>query len=346
MKPSRSLSSAGFSLTEVMVALAVSVLILGAAVAGSINARRTNDLATQLMEINGALRASSDIMVRDLLQTGQGFKGTTIEKPTGAGATLVRRPGPGNLTFPLADVNFPMVITGAALGPAYVEPGGSAPGPPTDIITVIGMDSEFEDVSCSLKPNQRVITVDTPTPSKPKGRHISSPLAADPILEEDLLVVNVNGVFVMICPTAVQGQSIHYDQGDVMNVNQSAVEGTASQFGNGPLDATFSRIRMITYFIDNALDPPRLMRQLNFHVPRTVAMGIENLQLSYDLSDGAGNPTNIESPGTPNQIRKVNVYLAARSRQRSVNTGQFLRNSLSTQVSLRNLAFVDRYPDQ
>jgi hypothetical protein len=168
----------------------------------------------------------------------------------------------------------------------------------------------------------------------------------DPVLAEDLLVVNVNGVFVMVCPTAVNGQSIHYDQGDVMNVNQAAAEGTAAQFGNGPLDATFSRIRMITYFIDNAVEPPRLMRQLNFHQPRAVAMGIENFQVSYDLADGAANPTNVESPALPNQIRKVNIYVAARSRQRSVNTGQFLRNALSTQVSLRNLAFVDRYPNQ
>jgi len=46
---------------------------------------------------------------------------------------------------------------------------------------------------------------------------------------------------------------------------------------------------------------------------------------------------------TDNQIRKVNVYLAARSDAVLTSSGQYLRNNLATQVDVRSLAFVNRY---
>jgi hypothetical protein len=151
--------------------------------------------------------------------------------------------------------------------------------------------------------------------------------------------------------TSVNGQSIHLDADDPMNVNQvSGTDGTIMQLlkkNNGgnylPTDATLSRVRMITYYVDTGARPPRLMRQLNFRVAQAVAMGIDNLQLTYDLSDGTANPTNIKAPTIPNQIRKVNLYLSARSRRPEAATGQLLRSSIATQIALRSLAFVDRY---
>jgi hypothetical protein len=57
--------------------------------------------------------------------------------------------------------------------------------------------------------------------------------------------------------------------------------------------------------------------------------------------DGSGrcSPT----PSYPSQIRKINISLAGRSRMVRRGTRQYFRNRLSTQVSLRSLAFVDRY---
>jgi hypothetical protein len=131
-----------------------------------------------------------------------------------------------------------------------------------------------------------------------------------------------------------------------------------------------TRIRMITYYIDNT-DPrrPKLVRRMgnsddpakwnNFDNTEgtVVAFDIENLQISYDLVDGVNNPSNVRmddddmggtgrcAPGRcyPNQIRKVNILLAGRSRLPRRGTNQYFRNRLVTQVSLRSLAFVDRY---
>jgi hypothetical protein len=46
---------------------------------------------------------------------------------------------------------------------------------------------------------------------------------------------------------------------------------------------------------------------------------------------------------SPNQIRKVNILMSGRSKSKMKGTNQYLRNRLLTQVSLRSLAFVDRY---
>jgi hypothetical protein len=46
---------------------------------------------------------------------------------------------------------------------------------------------------------------------------------------------------------------------------------------------------------------------------------------------------------TENQIRKVNIHIGVRSEFKSVKHDDYLRNHVSTVISLRNLAYVSRY---
>ena len=123
---------------------------------------------------------------------------------------------------------------------------------------------------------------------------------------------------------------------------------------------TVRRVLMYTYYVDEedeAPGVPRLMRKLN-HADATALAGvIEDLTLRYDLVDGDVNPTDIaelpypadvnEAAGevqyTPSQIRKVNVHVGVRSETISTRSGDYLRQHLSTVVSIRNLAWVSRY---
>ena len=133
-----------------------------------------------------------------------------------------------------------------------------------------------------------------------------------------------------------------------------------------------TRVRMITYYIDATKpDHPKLVRRINNGHQTTfdntsgstVATDIDNLQISYDIADGSINPANVrftaadfagtgacKPPASPtpvpcsvNQIRKVNVTLSARSRTVFTTTKKYFRNSLTTQVSLRGMAFVNEY---
>ena len=135
------------------------------------------------------------------------------------------------------------------------------------------------------------------------------------------------------------------------------------------LNTTATRVRMISYYIDNSTDGahPRLVRRVNNGDPlvfdntsgNTVAFDIDNLQISYDIADGATNPANVRFVGADltgglggacapvacsvNQIRKVNITLSARSRDVFSVTRKFFHNALTTQVSLRGMAFVNEY---
>jgi hypothetical protein len=111
---------------------------------------------------------------------------------------------------------------------------------------------------------------------------------------------------------------------------------------------TASRVLMVTYVVDTVTDPtlPRLVRQVNLGAPLAIAIGAENLQFTFDLIDGVTNPANVEiitAPNSPNQVRKINIFLSARSIDIDHQTGQYFRNSTATDVALRSLSFVNRY---
>ena len=112
---------------------------------------------------------------------------------------------------------------------------------------------------------------------------------------------------------------------------------------------------MITYFVrkdptDNHLS---LMRQVNARPPAPVAEYIEDLQISYDMLNDSVNPVamvgnvadaSLGSPAVvkPNQIRKVNLRITARSPRLNAN-GDYDRMSIATSVGPRNLSFHDTY---
>ena len=149
----------------------------------------------------------------------------------------------------------------------------------------------------------------------------------------------------------VAGQNIFFDSGDPLRLNQpGASQGSITQIKNGAVfpPTTATRVWLITYYLDFTTDPamPRLIRRVNNKPGEAVALVLDDFQLSYDLVDGVTNPTNVETPvapNSPNQIRKANIFISGRSTSRVRNTGDFLRRTLTTQVSLRSLSFIDRY---
>ena len=154
---------------------------------------------------------------------------------------------------------------------------------------------------------------------------------------------------VTVTPTT---QTVSFDAGDPMRVNQrGAPQGTIMNLQSSPgvfPPTTATRVLMISYYIDTVTDPtlPRLVRRVNMEPNLAIAMGVENLQFTYDLVDGVTNPTNVDEPAagnSANQIRKVNLFLSARSQDPNPQTNQYFRNSMATQVGLRSLSFVDRY---
>jgi prepilin-type N-terminal cleavage/methylation domain-containing protein len=398
----RTRSQRGFTLVELLMAMAITTVVLGATMVAMTDAIKATETATQVADLNNGLRTAMDLMVRDLLQVGQGLPGgRAINLPTGAGSVTVQLPGPDGSDYYLDGASFcpprsddpdticediTAVIPGPERGPVVVD--GQ---PPTDMITTLAADSSFDTVALrAFASDGRSILVAPPCPPLPStcsapnhrtGHNISDTAdTSDNIRAGDLIMLTKGASSALVQVSSVSGQTINFAASDSLRLNQaSTVIGSAGDLqNNAPTDTcspaatcfvttVATRIRMISYYLDVTTDAahPRLIRRMNNGswnnfdntTGTVVAFDVEGLSFSYDLADGVNNPSNVRmndadmdgsgrcspSPCYSNQIRKINISLAGRSRMPRRGTQQFFHNRLTTQVSLRSLAFVDRY---
>jgi type II secretory pathway pseudopilin PulG len=324
----------GFTLTELLVATAVTLAVMGVSFTALRDANRAAEAVGVMSDVNQTLRIAMNTLIRDLSQAGEGDYGlrTGISIPSGEDVDLIVRPGPATSDwfFPATYTALPAVSPANGIGPVIN-------GVATDVVTLL-----FQD---------RSIAFDGVMPNIPaSGASMTFPVSFDmsPLEEGDLIRFG-NGAIQEV--TRVAGRTIHFQSDAGSNLNQrDAPQGSVMAMKAGEPtfpDLPVSRVLMVTYYINaTAAGVPQLIRRVNYGAERVIAIGVENLQFSWDLVDGATNPTNIEAfgeDGGEGQIRKANIYMAARSQDSFSGTRQPLRSSLSTQVSLRSLAFVSRY---
>ena len=171
-----------------------------------------------------------------------------------------------------------------------------------------------------------------------------------------------------------------FADGDSLRLNQSGAETATSRPSTPrtPVDDSeaartrISRMRMITYYLDNDTDPehPRLVRRVNNGDPGTfdntlgtaVAIDAVDLQFTYDISNGTGNPGGVEMNGddlstggacspaacAETQIRKVNVQAQSRVAERGQDTASSptRSNRRSACGRWRSSIGTDKNPDR
>jgi prepilin-type N-terminal cleavage/methylation domain-containing protein len=348
----RSHSQLGFSLLELLVAVALLLIVVAATLSAFNQALRANEAVASMADLNQNLRAGMNYMVRDLVQCAEGLPTGGIPIPSGGSNGPINRPGPAglNYTFDPTFTTLPSVVPGPGMGPVVLRA--------TDMITILYADStlplQVNPINSASNPvcngtiaaDGSFVTFDSNCTKLTVG-NIS-------VGAGDLIMFSNAQGNVLQAVTSVAGQTLHFDKGDPFNLNgrsdpQGTIEQLQTPFGSGVYPpTTATRVWMITYYLDATTDPkrPALLRQVNFNTPRPVGEVLEDLQISYDVVDGATNPTDVKQPAppdTPNQIRKVNLYLAGRSDAPYTLTNTFFRNNLLTQVSLRSMSFVSRY---
>lgn len=333
----------GFTLPELLVAMVITMIITGAALTALQDANRASEAGAVMTDVNQNLRVAMNLVIRDLLQTGEGIPTGGIPVPTGEGIEAIVRPGPqgADWEFPSEWVVLPAVSPGDDIGPIIADVT-------TDAVTLLYEDHRLELDSEELAS----ISAD--------GENITFPVAID--ISDDAIGIQPGDIIMLSNPagnavqevTSVDGQIVHFAADADSRLNQRDATGGSvlalrNEDGTWP-PTTAHRVSMITYYLyvptSGPITSPHLVRRVNYGSERVVAIGIENVQLTWDLVDGVTNPTNVGDPADPNtehQIRKANLYMAARSLQTFSRTGQYLRTSLTTQVSLRSLAFVSRY---
>jgi len=329
----------GFSLVEVLIAAAISIVLLAGAMGSFNDALGLNEKANLMTDLEQNLRAGMNLLVRDFITAGWGIPTGGIPIPSGDGTTPVTRPGPPGTTYTFSPaLTIAAVNPGAALGPEGI-------GRATDLVNILYADNllplnQAPLTSIAANGSSAVVSAGTPITG-----------ITNPIRPGDLIAFSNALGNTMQYVTRVTDQTIYFEAGDPMHLNQpSAPQGSIMQLQSGGTfpPTTATRVWLVTFYLDTTTDPemPRLIRRINDRDGEVVALVLEDLQLSYDLVDGVTNPTNIKSPtetNSPNQIRKASILLSGRSSALIRNTREYLRRSLTTQVSLRSLSFIDRY---
>ncbi len=371
----------GFTLIEFTIAMAITLTALGATVLAFRMTTYANQNVTQREDMADNIRAGLNLLEQDLIMTGMGIPTAGITIPTYAatsacpgGASNLHRPLPtGTGTFPACNTTLPAIEPGNALGPLITAPDAVATTN-SDVITVVYMDNTASSTSTIVGMNaQPVNGTSCPAGSiNASGSIVTfdatcfnlTSLAASgvQINPGDLIMFsNTNGNALQVV-TSVSGQTLNFASGDAFNLNgvTSANGGTITQIQNYTINAgtgvktylgtypqtSATRVWMVSYWLDNVTDPVhiRLDRVLNFNNPQPVGETLENLQFTFNFNDGiAVNQPSLPTGYSESQIRSVNLYMSTRSTSMLGQTKSYARENFQTQLSLRSMAYVNRY---
>lgn len=200
------------------------------------------------------------------------------------------------------------------------------------------------------------------------------PGSTNPITTGNLIMFHNQNGTALEYVTSVAGQTINFSAGDPAGLNQTGkTNGTVANLATSPgvfPPTIVTRVWMVTYYIDATnVQNPQLIRQVNYpnypaggpvNPPVAIADDIENLAFSYaidsstdpagtygttNFTNGSGNAPQPILPDTPAQIRAVNLFLAGRSENTytALSAPEYMRNNLSTQVSIRSLSFTNQF---
>jgi type II secretory pathway pseudopilin PulG len=323
----RSTANGGFSLIEILVSMGITVSIMGATMQTMTHAIRANQAAMLVTGMNSSLRTGMDVMVRDLLQVGQGLpNGGVIFIPLGSQMNLPGPPGQVGVTGGTTSTPYTSVVGDPDISAVTPGPGLGqlVNGVRTDMLTTLAADSAFDHRTLSaIAADGSSMTVALVQPDG-SASDISNG-GPDDIIAGQLFLLTKGSTSTLVQVTSVDGaQTAFFATGDSLNLNKPAAAAgsigallaTAPTDNPAPRPGGFvpptqaTRIRMISYYIDATTAtgypaPPRLVRRMNngtgtsaataFNnkLGNTVAFDVDNLQITYDLNDGVNNPSNV-----------------------------------------------------
>jgi prepilin-type N-terminal cleavage/methylation domain-containing protein len=374
----------GFSLLEMVVSMALGTIVLGAAVQIYIQGVQATWTTTQRAEMQQDFRAASNLLTKDLSLAGAGLNpGTAIALPSattpvyGCDQTSTCYINGGSVQYPKQGTTPYLygLMTGYNDGPTLLASQG-----PTDIVTVAYTDSSlFLNCYTATVTSVGVVTFGPPTGFTtwaatgclPSGTTLTAPQAVNDaavgLTAGDLVYFpSLNIVAEVTGPPALVSANTYtvpFANLDVLHMNQTGTGKGLNTAAVGASATSPSRLLVVSYYINNTVTPPRLMRQVDGHSPIPAAENVVYLKLTYDLFNDATNTPAVgcENPGAsgdvcvagsssgliPNQVTKINVQNMAMDSslfgtQFGLGNG-YQRMDLQTSVCARNLTYVNNY---
>jgi prepilin-type N-terminal cleavage/methylation domain-containing protein len=335
-------SQAGFSLIEMLIAVAVFV-VLTASVAALL--RDTMKIATATYEITDAqenLRIAQEYINRDLMNAGDGLKSiSTIRVPTAFVTNYITLnpisdtgmpAGTTNLGILTSDNNLPASTNVVQSNPATVVRTAS------DRQTILEIDPSFTPIAlpaASANSSGSTITVS------------AADIGKFSVGEIYFLTSSLGGTFATITAKNSGTRVLSFSTGDAYGLNLTGTGGHIKAISNsGALATSLMRMRIIHYYVTST----KLLMRREFgikgagHRDSIIAEHVLNVQLNYSLNmtDANGNlvqPTSTLS--TTEQrlaVRQVETTVTVET-PRAIHGGIQPTISATTATSVRNMQF-------
>jgi prepilin-type N-terminal cleavage/methylation domain-containing protein len=307
----------GFSLLEMVIAIAVGTVVLGVAVQLYIQDLGATWTTTQRAELQQDFRAASNMLITDLSLAGAGLgTGAAIQLPSGSAPKygcvqtsgtpcyIISAANPtGAVAYPQQGATYFLygLLPGYNAGPTLLAAQG-----PTDAVTVIYTDNSFY-LDCYTATVSSTTTVTFTLPgttsancTSPTGNTGAQAVndSAVGLTPGDLVLFTfgASNIVAEVTTAATAGGVATFAASDALNMNQgSAVANSlASKYVASPPAASLttgyaSRILAVTYYIDNTASQPRLMRQISGHTPMPVAENVAYMKFTYNLFNDSTN---------------------------------------------------------
>jgi len=361
----------GFTIVELLIAIAVTLIMMTAAVMVYQRSVQVAGVVNTRAEMQAELRAATEQIVRDLNQAGTGL--TIGGFPLPSSATGGTDPLLACDATPMCYLPNSVTLTSGVLYKVIPEHQvGPTTTEATDAIVITYLEPVSEnptDLNASGTAPNWITPAQTGTVSS-DGSMITMPSTLSPKLDDpavglvigDLLwIQNGNGSALGVVTNFDASQNTITFGKDPLHFNQlSAPVGSIPALANPNTNpavypsVTVQRIMMVTYFIQEVDTPNgkdyRLMRQVDARTPTPVAEHIEDMQFTYDVFDdttGTITTNATASSGTPptskpNEIRKVNMTLTARSSRPNAQGG-YDRLTITTSIGPQNLSYHEKY---
>jgi prepilin-type N-terminal cleavage/methylation domain-containing protein len=337
-------SERGFSLIEIMTAMAITMVVLGLTFRSFSDALKVDDAMKLMTDVDQNLQSASTYMQRDLVDTARNWPTANIPLPSGGTAVPVVRPGPAAAVaagYPSATVLYPLIpgdAKGATVGSIV-----------TDSVTVCYMDGilgRMDLTSLTLAGTTATMVLDPAVTINTRPENT--------VIVGDLFYLVNGSLNVLQRVTAVNAatRTITFDKAaDDMKVNQPGVtSGSINPLIGLPIvDTKAQRMMMITYYVGVQAGVPYLYRQSNILPADQVAIGITNLQVAYNavINVAAGTTAMTQTVYAdgyfPNQIDQAFISLNARSDRPLRMTTRYISNDVVTQVGFRSLSTKTDY---
>jgi len=315
-------SARGFSLVELLTAMALSLLMFAMTFVLVQQLDNTADVVGSMSDVNQNLRSAVNMVSRDLSTAGGNIPLGGIPLPYGGSATTIKRPYPSTSTFPAplsgSALYIPVLIAGNGLGPTQ---GSGTNQISTDVVSMIGVNQSAsfnQTVVSTTSPNQ-------PTFSSTSATITVSTTAAGYVSPGQLVMLRNANASCLLAVSSVNTTTgvITFTHGDTTNdllgVNQfPTVSGTTGAITSGPTSGTILQletatvnagkttytwpttltaypISMVTYYVDSTTPERNLVKLTSMGTnacaavscANVVALGIDVMQVFYSLSPPA-----------------------------------------------------------